>query len=221
MQRVGKNPVWSRWACPITTASRSSSVIFSESNLGYASIGDFAPGFTPQSIKILLSGVDSNIEDRPTWPNPPKVKRETSDLWASLGRKISSPISLNCLLLSVDDCLRVALMVCMVLDGTVVAFLTRIFQPVFSVTSAWLNSLAFRWSSHGLFASTDTSPVAVSKMVPWRLASSGTQSVIIFLASSSGFLIDSSVRITIRFLIIFTRFEIVSLFSKRYVGEFV
>ena len=60
-------------ACPITTASRSSSVDIRESNLGNASIGERAPGLIPQSIRILLSGVDNNSEDLPTWPNPPRV----------------------------------------------------------------------------------------------------------------------------------------------------
>jgi len=59
-----------------------------------------------------------------------------------------------------------------------------------------LNSFASLCSNQGLFASTETSPVAVSKRVPCRFASFGTHSAIIRLASSSGFLIDSSVLTT-------------------------
>ena len=59
------------------------------------------------------------------------------------------------------------------------------------------------------------SPVAVSKNALWKFASFGIHSAKIFLASSSDFLIDSSVLTTILFFIILTRFEIVSLFSIR------
>ena len=37
-----------------------------QSNLGNDSYGVFAPGLTPQSIRILLSPVLSSIEERPT-----------------------------------------------------------------------------------------------------------------------------------------------------------
>ena len=221
MHNAGKNPVWSKWACPITTASSSSNVISNESSRGYESIGERAPGLIPQSTKILLSGVDNSIEDLPTCPKPPRVWRDTSVLCDKRGLKISSPTCFICLLLSVEACFRVELIVWIVLDGIVVAFLILNLHPIFSVKSAWLNSLAFLCNSQGLFASIDTSPVEVSNSVDCKLVSSGTCSAIIFLHSSSGFLIDSSVRITIRFLIILTSFEIVSLFSKRYLGEFV
>ena len=37
-----------------------------QSRRGKASLGFCAPGFTPQSIKILLSGVVNNMHDLPT-----------------------------------------------------------------------------------------------------------------------------------------------------------
>ena len=67
----------------------------------------------------------------------------------------------------------------------------------------------------------DTSPVAVSKNVDSKLASVGTHSSKIFLASSSDFRIFSSVQITILFFMTFTRFEIIMLFSMRNFGLFV
>ncbi len=40
--------------------------MFAQSSLGNASAADLAPGFTPQSMRILLSGVVSIMLDLPT-----------------------------------------------------------------------------------------------------------------------------------------------------------
>src|SRR5574338_1305661 len=108
----------------------------------------------------------------------------------------------------------------MVLDWIVVDFLILRRQPVCSVIFAELNSGLF-CSSHGLFTSTETSPVAVSKKVPPISASFGIAFEIIDLASSSFFLMDSSVLTTILFLITFTKSDTIWLFSIRNDGDFV
>ena len=78
-----------------------------------------------------------------------------------------------------------------------VAFRIRNFQPIFSVRSAWLNTSEFFCNNQGRLTSTDTSPVAVSKNVPCSCASFGIFCTRICRASSSDFLIDSSVLTTI------------------------
>ena len=50
-----------------------------QSSLGYESHVFLALGSMPQSKRILLSGVVSNIQDLPTWLNPPKLFRVIFD----------------------------------------------------------------------------------------------------------------------------------------------
>ena len=80
--------------------------MFAQSSLGKDSIGFLAPGLTPQSTKILLSGVVKSIHERPTWPKPPSVNKDTSDLCTRRDLKIFSPTCLSCLLRSAEDILR-------------------------------------------------------------------------------------------------------------------
>ena len=79
--------------------------MLAQSIRGKASLGLRAPGFTPQSIKILLSDVVSNIHDLPTWPKPPSVSNDTSDFCTKRGLKICSPISFRCFALSDEEIL--------------------------------------------------------------------------------------------------------------------
>ena len=55
-------------------SSRSSSARFKRCRgLGNASIGERAPEAYSTISSTLLSGVDNYNEERPTWPNPPRV----------------------------------------------------------------------------------------------------------------------------------------------------
>ena len=91
MNSAGRNPMWSRWAWLMITASSSLSWTSAQSSLGYASQSFLEPGWMPASRRTLLSEVSTRKQDRPTsCPAPRHFIVICSDV-VNLGLNMVSP----------------------------------------------------------------------------------------------------------------------------------
>ncbi len=224
MNSVGRNPWWSMWAWPITTASRSSKLMLSQSRRGYASRPDASPGLMPQSSITLLSGVTTRKHDLPTCFTPPRQNSITSSrLVAHCGRGETSDGSLLPLpfsdtlpttseplnsrlpsfcrksVLSLAELFKVEWMVLMLVEGMWGERRVCAIQPVlWAICTIIAGSMA-----SCLLTSSTTSPVASSQNTAETCTSFGKSFATAWRVLSSGRRTDGSVRIMNLFFRVF------------------